>query len=355
MTARGVSVGELTPPIVAAYFADRRAAGYVNSVTPRSLRPLIEHLRSVGVVPVWSPQPATAVDRLLDSFADYLARERGLASSTVDLNLRLVRPFLVAVSGPGGELKLAALTAGQVAGFVVSQARERPRSVKRMVTALRSLLGFLHVEGLTATGLGSAIPMVAAPPPRRLPEGPSRDQVAALLAGCDPARATGRRDAVILMLLSRLGLRAGEVAALRLEDIDWRRGLVTVRGKGSRHDVLPLPGDVGAAIVAYLQRDRPATATGRTVFVRAQAPHQGLTYLGVTTAVAAAGQRAGLGPVRAHRLRHAAATEMLAHGGSLTEIGQVLRHRRPATTAAYAKVDTQALAPLARPWPGEPA
>jgi len=140
-----------------------------------------------------------------------------------------------------------------------------------------------------------------------------------------------------------------------LDDIDWRRGEITLRGKGNRQDTLPLPTDVGTAIVDYLQHARPQTAQGRTVFVRAQAPYEGLTYHGVTTVVAAAGRRAGVGLVHAHRLRHSAATAMLAGGGSLQEIGQVLRHRRPLTTAVYAKVDTQVLAPLARPWPGEPA
>jgi len=355
MTAHELSVDELTPPVVAAYFTDRRAGGYVNSVTPRSLRPLMDHLRDLGVAPVWTPPPPTAVEALLEEFAEYLARERGLVASTVALNLRLVRPFLATLADRDGELDLAGVSAGAVTGFVITQARVRPRSVKRMVTALRSLLGFLHVHGLTAVGLGTAIPMVAAPAPGRLPDGLSPKQVAALLAGCDRDSATGRRDLAILTLLARLGLRAGEVAALALEDINWRQGEITVRGKGNRHDVLPLPTDVGAVIVDYLRRDRPATATGRTVFVRAQAPHHALTSLGVTTVVARAGQRAGLGPVHAHRLRHAAATAMLAEGGSLTEIGQVLRHRRPATTAAYAKVDTRALGPLARPWPGEPA
>jgi site-specific recombinase XerD len=185
-----------------------------------------------------------------------------------------------------------------------------------------------------------------------LPDSLTIEQVAALLAGCDQDSVTGRRDTAILTVLARLGLRAGEVAGLVLEDIDWRRGLVTVRGKGNRHDVLPLPADVGAVIVDWL-RVRPATAVGRTVFVRAQAPHTALTSMGVTTVVARAGHRVGLGTVHAHRLRHTAATTMLARGGSLAEIGQVLRHRRPATTAVYAKVDNAALAPLARVWPGE--
>jgi site-specific recombinase XerD len=329
-----LSAEELTPPVVVAYFEERRAAGYVNSVTPRSLRPLVDYLERLGVAAVWVSPPGTETDRLLERFGDYLGRERGLAASTVTLNVRLVRPFLETVAGPDGELDLARLRADAVTGFVVAQSRARPGSVKRMVTALRSLLGFLHVEGMTAVGLGAAIPMTARAP-GRLPDSLTVEQVAALLASCDRDSVTGRRDTAILTVLARLGLRAGEVAGLVLEDIDWRRGLVTVTGKGNRHDVLPLPADVGAAVVDWL-RDRPVTAAGRTVFVRANAPHTALTSMGVTAVVARAGHRAGLGTVHAHRLRHAAATNMLAAGGSLAEIGQVLRHQRPATTAVYA-------------------
>jgi integrase/recombinase XerD len=153
-------------------------------------------------------------------------------------------------------------------------------------------------------------------------------------------------------VLVRLGLRASEAAALRLDDIDWRRGEICVRGKGNRHDRLPLPADVGQAIVAYLTAGRPdATAGSREVFIRVRAPQQALTRGAVTQVVARAAQRARLGTIYAHRLRHTAATGMLRAGGSLSEIGQVLRHRHALTTAIYAKVDTDALRPLARPWP----
>lgn len=172
-----------------------------------------------------------------------------------------------------------------------------------------------------------------------------------MLASCDTGRIDGLRDRAMLGLMARLGLRCGEVAVLGLDDIDWRAGQITVHGKGGRRDLLPLPADVGQAIAEYLRSGRPATAIGRTVFVRVKAPHRGLSSGGVTQAVAAAARRAGLGVVYGHLLRHSAATAMLAAGGSMTEIGQVLRHRRPLTTAIYARVDVEALRTLARPWP----
>ena len=230
------------------------------------------------------------------------------------------------VRGIAWPIDLEDLTAREVAAFVVTQSRQRPKSVKQMVTALRSLLGFLHAEGLIGQPL--AVPSPAGWTQSGLPKALDGDQVAALLASCDPATRTGRRDLAILTLLARLGLRAGEVAALRLDDIDWRLGEITVRGKGNRHDRLPLPADAGQRIVAYLQDGRPGTAQGRTVFVRAQAPYRALTSNAVTTVVAYAGKRAGLGVIGAHRLRHSAATAMLRSGGSLTEIGQTLRHAR---------------------------
>jgi site-specific recombinase XerD len=257
--------------------------------------------------------------------------------------------------GTDGQLDLAGLNAGEVAAFVVTQARQQPRSAKRIVTAVRSLLRFAHVTGLIDRPLADGVPSPAGWTLTGLPKGLEPAQVTALLAGCDRRTATGCRDFAILTLLIRLGLRAGEVATLRLDDVDWRHGELTVRGKGHREDRLPLPADVGQAIVDHLQHGRPGAAQGRTVFVRAQAPYRAMTSHAVITVVGAVGRRAGLGNIAAHRLRHTAATAMLHAGGSLAEIGQVLRHRRALTTALYAKVDTDGLRMLARPWPGDAA
>jgi integrase len=172
-----------------------------------------------------------------------------------------------------------------------------------------------------------------------------------LVHSCDQGTRTGRRDHAILLLLARLGLRAGEVAALELDDVDWRQGELVVHGKADRRERLPLPMDVGAALASYVRWSRPRT-TSRRLFLRVQAPLVGLSGDVVTRVVHAACRRAGVALVGAHRLRHTAATEMLRQGSGLAEIGQVLRHRSPFTTALHAKVDGGALQVLARPWPG---
>jgi len=184
-----------------------------------------------------------------------------------------------------------------------------------------------------------------------LPRGLTSKQVAGLMASCDRRRGIGRRDYAILVLLVRLGLRAAEVAALRLDDIDWRAGEIVVRGKGRTEERLPLPPDVGAAIAAYLRRSRPRRPE-REVFLRVCAPIRGLAPQGVAEVVRAASERAGLGNFGSHRLRHTAGTQMLRAGASLPEVAQVLRHRTIATTTIYAKVDHLALRELAAPWPG---
>jgi integrase/recombinase XerD len=212
------------------------------------------------------------------------------------------------------------------------------------------LLAYLHVTGLVAAPLRWAVPGVADLRGRSLPRALEPEAVAALLASCDRRRTVGRRDYAIVFLLVRLGLRAGEVAPMRLGDIDWRAGEILVRGKGGRQDRLPLPTDVGAALASYLQR-RPRIES-RAVFIRMQAPVGPLTRRGVSGVVTGACARAGVPPAGAHRLRHTAATQMLRAGCSLPEIAQVLRHQQLRTTAVYAKVDHAALRTLALPWPG---
>ncbi len=352
LAAGGLGMADLTAPAVEAFLAARRAAGYSRLLTPKALAPLLGYLRGLGVAPQYQqPVPQTWAGELLGRYHRWLLGERGLQPGVARGYLASVRPFAAAHAG-GGEAGLRALGAGDVTGFMVAESRRlAPKTVQRLATALRSLLRFWHLEGLIAGPLDQAVPKAACRP-RYLPRGLEPGQVQALLASCDLTRPEGLRDFAVMTLLARIGLRAGEVAGLQLDDIDWRHGEITVRGKGNRRDRLPLPPDAGEAVAGYLRYGRPVTALDRSVFIRIRAPHRGLTATGVTQAVFAAGQRAGLGTIYARRLRHSAATSMLAAGAPLAEIGQVLRHRRLLTTAAYAKVDIEALRSLARPWPG---
>jgi site-specific recombinase XerD len=263
-----------------------------------------------------------------------------------------VRPFVARFEGLDG-LELGRVDVAEVRAFVVEvDPRLGRRASQLTVVALRSLLRFLHLEGAVDRSLAGAVPSAFGSRLSGLPRRLESDQVDALLASCDRSTLVGRRDLAILTVLARLGLRAAEVAGLLLEDIDWRAGELVVRGKGGRAERLPLPVDVGEAIVSYLRDGRPASAQDRAVFVRVRAPHHRLSPGGVTYVVEAAALRAGLGPIHVHRLRHTAASEMLRSGATLPEVGEVLRHRRAASTAIYAKVDRETLRQIARPWPG---
>ena len=353
MDARRLGAMALTPEAAEAFLAARRAEGYVMWLSPKALAPLLGFLRRLGVAPPPAPAPVTASEVLLGRYQRYLVTERGLAVVTARGYADMVRPFLAGREVAGG-LALADLTAAEVTAFVLAACPGKPKGTAKLtVTALRSLLGFLHAEGLISQPLGQHVPAVASWRLAGLPRALEPGQVEALLAGCDQNTTVGRRDFAILTLLARLGLRTGEVAALTLDDIDWRAGEIRVCGKGGRAGRLPLPADVGEAVAAYLADGRPEPFESiRQVFLRARAPHRGLASAGVTAAVCRAGQRAGIGPVHAHRLRHSAATSMLAAGAPLAEIGQVLRHSQLASTAIYAKADIRAPRVLARPWPG---
>ncbi len=352
MQAEGLVLGGLSDEVVERFLAERRAAGYRDYVTARAMAPLLVYLRGLGVLPLASPSRlSTRAEMLGERFRRYLILERGLAEGTVIGYVDAVKAFLVGLDDDG--LDLRDLSAGRVTAFVVARCPGQSRGAAKMtVTALRSLLGFLHVEGLIAESLIGAVPSAASWRLSGLPRFLEPGQAQALLDSCDQQTVVGRRDLAILTLLLRLGLRAGEVAGLSLEDVDWRAGELVVVGKGRRSERLPLPVDVGEAISGYLRDGRPGSALDRTVFIRIKAPHRRLSTGGVTQVVFAAGQRAGLGQIHAHRLRHTAATSMLRAGAPLAEIGQVLRHREALSTAIYAKVDRDALSLIARPWPG---
>jgi site-specific recombinase XerD len=221
------------------------------------------------------------------------------------------------------------------------------------VGAVSSLLRYPHITGMISTSLVSAVPKVAGRRGGAPPAGLTEAEVARLLASCDRRRGVGRRDHAMLMLLARLGLRAGEVAALTLDDIDWHHGELTIRGKGNHHERLPLPAEVGAAVASYLQRGRPRSPEGcRSVFLRARAPWGSLALSGVQTVVQDASRRAGLTVLGPRRLRQSAATRIHRSGASLAVVAEVLRHHDTRVTMVYVDVEQAALRDLARLWPG---
>jgi site-specific recombinase XerD len=348
LTSKGLDVEELTPEQVNEFLVARRDAGYSQWCSLKGVAPLLAHLRCLGVVPLpMRTTPATPAEQLLEHYHAYLMEERGLAAATVRSDLHVARLFLATRPQSG----LEELCASEVVDFVRQECRHRSSgSARYVVTGLRAFLRFCHHTSRTPRPLADAVPKSASWRLSALPRAPAPAAVIALLRSCDRRTTSGRRDLAVLTLLARLGLRAGEVAAMRLEDIDWRAGEVLVRGKGSKHERLPLPTDVGQAIADWLRRGRPRCAA-REVFTRVRAPHQALSSSGVSGIVHAASQRAGMPGVNAHRLRHSAATAMLRAGAGLTEIGQVLRHRSVGTTTIYAKVDQSSLRGLAKPWP----
>ena len=242
----GLATAELTVERAERFSAERRAAGHVILVSAASVRLPLDYLREVGVVPVPAAVVADgSLEQLLAAYGRYLCHERGLAVSTIAEYQRVARLFLEQRERSRG-LALELLGAADVSGFL---ARECPlRSVagaRKLVASLRPLLRYLHVAGLISMPLVWAVPGVADLRDRSLPRGLEPGVVARMLAGCDRRRTVGRRDYAMLLLMVRLGLRAGEVAAIRLDDVDWRGGAILVRGKGGRHDLLPLPVDVG--------------------------------------------------------------------------------------------------------------
>jgi site-specific recombinase XerD len=317
-------------------------------------RQLLEFLRRLEVIPAL-PQKVdrTALGQLTRDYERFLSSERGLAPATLISYLPIVRRFLTEHFG-NEALCLQDLRPQDLHRFIVRQVPRGSRSYsKLMVTALRSFLRFLRQRGSIKTDLAAALFGVAHWRLSHLPKSLPPDQVERLLRCCDRGTASGGRDYAILLLLARLGLRGGEVLAMTLDDLDWERGEILVRGKGQRLERLPLPKDVGTALVHYLRQVRPACST-RKVFIRLKAPRRGLRLSSICCVVRRALKRAGLNPdfKGAHLLRHSLATKMLRRGASLSEIGQLLRHRQPTTTQIYAKVDIKALRGIALPWMG---
>jgi integrase len=352
LAEQGLAAVDLDAGCVERFLAERPAGrrSAVRRRTPRGMMSLLGHLRALGVVPALAASKGTAVDALLNEFAKFLRNERGLAEKSICVYRGVAGLFLSSQLGDGVDVR--ALTAGQVNAFVLAQAQRRGAgSLNNVVTALRALLRFCYLRGYTVTPLAAAAPRTVGWRDLGPARGFGPGQVERLLAGCDRRTSIGRRDFAILVVLARLGLRANGVAALRVDDVDWRAGEITVHGKGNRTDRLPLPVDVGQAIAGYCRRGRPRREC-RALFVQAKAPYAAMSSTAVSKVVHAAGARAGLPRVGAHRLRHSAAAALRRAGAPLFEIGQLLRHQHAVTTAGYARDDHDALAQVARRWPG---
>lgn len=352
MQAQGLGAADCSPLVVRQFHASCRAAGCRHHVSIRGAKPMLAYLRAAGVFDAEeAPPPADPVDALLERFAGWLARERQLAPRSVAAYVVRVRPLVERLAIEDG-IAMELLNAAVIRRFVVDVCpRQAQATAKLTVVAIRQLLAFLFAAGALERPLAGAVPSVARARLSGLPKRLDQEQVAHMLDACDRHTPVGRRDFAIVTLLARLGIRSGEAASLRLDDIDWRAGEITVCGKG-RYQQLPLCNGVGEALAEYLRHGRRADVRSRAVFLTTTPPARGMSPGAVREAVGRVSSRAGLGRLNAHRLRHTLAVEMLAAGADLPSIGQVLGHRMLETTAVYAKCDRETLRVIARQWPG---
>lgn len=315
----------------------------------RRVQRFVRYLQIRGTVPVTLGPPVAPRNAMLDEFRSWLSQHRGLKPQTVTTYLYALERFLPSLSDDPAHYDSAAIRR-----VVFEHARSNSIvQTKHMITSLRAWLRFLAAMHRCAADLATAVPTVPHWRLSSMPRYISADAVERLIASCNPQRAAGLRDRAVLLLLARLGLRAGDILHMQLADIDWHEGTVQVAGKTRRASRLPLPQDAGDAVLHYLERARPDVAYEQ-LFLRVVAPYRPLSSSGIVSGIVrAALRRAGIdAPSRgAHLLRHSAATAMLRSGATLDTVSTVLRHRSADTTAYYAKVDILALNAIAQPWP----
>jgi len=353
---RQIKVCELDERAIDSFFKQHPRPGYVRRGDSSTLCSLLEWLREIQEVKALLPEDDNSELHSIEcNFSRHLEQERGLSQATLHNYLPVISCFLTERFGSDGVV-LNEIDASDVTQFVLRYARTMScRRSQLMTSALRGFFRFLYFRGDITSDLASSVPTVANWKMSELPKSLEPEEVEHLLQNCDRCTAIGQRDYAVLILLARLGLRAGEAVAMKLDDINWEAGLITIRGKGARHDQLPIPQDVGEALAIYLRHGRPPCDT-RRVFVRARAPRRGFSSsVAIANIVRRALTRAELDPIRkgAHLLRHSLATKMLQQGACLAEIGEILRHSTQNTTEIYTKVDLAALRALAWPWPGD--
>jgi site-specific recombinase XerD len=349
MDRHGVHAGELDSDVLNAFLADH--VDRYGQLPSAAVMPLLDYLRSAGVVAAEPPRRCSSLDEFLGEYRDWLAGERALSPETVRGYTRLANRFLAERISAEDELGVEGLTGADVTGFLLREStRVRPGSVCCHANQLRQLLRYLGMRGLADPGLADAVPSVGRWREAGVPQFPARPATERMLESCDRSRRVGARDFAILLLLARLGLRAVEVSRIELDDLYWRIGEIEIDGKGHERARLPLPDDVGEALVAYLRLRRRHDS--RRVFLSEHAPTRPIGPPGVRSVVRDACRRAGIEHVAAHRLRHALASQLLREGASLIDISQVLRHKHLESTAIYAKVDLIRLRQAAGSWPG---
>jgi site-specific recombinase XerD len=335
-----------------------RYRGGKQSIQPgdrAALKRWLSVLRDVGTIAPAALLPITPQDQIFEEFGDYLRGERGLAPKSIVRHQPFIRRFLREVC-PAGVGDLSKISQEDVIRYIERHARDwSAESGKAMCWSLRAFLRYLHHRGLNPLALAGCVPSIRRWKFASLPTYLSASQVKKALGSCDRATALGLRDYAILMMLAKLGMRAGEIAALTLDDMDWRTGEMLINAKGRQHTRMPIPPDVGAAVVAYLRDGRPKSSC-RRLFLRTLAPNVGFASgCAITMIAKTALERAGIHGYAhhgAHIFRHSLATELLRSGATLSEIGQLLRHESHDTTRIYAKVDIEALRTLSLPWPG---
>ncbi len=352
---RRAKLTELDERMAERYLRHRGRRQAIQPGDRAALKRWLSVLREAGTIAPAAQPPLAPQDQIVAAFSDYLRQERGLAPRTIVSHQPAIRRFLGELC-PAGDDDLGRINQEDVTRYIERHARDRsPASGKAMCWSLRAFLRYLHHKGLNPLALAGCVPSIKQWKLASLPTYLTTAQVQKVLDGCDRASATGRRDYAILMTLARLGMRAGEVATLTLDDIDWRVGEMLIRAKGRQRARMPIPPNVGAAIVAYLRKGRPKS-TCRRLFLRGLAPHVGFASgCAITMIAKTALERAGIRGYAhqgAHIFRHSLATALLCSGASLSEIGQLLRHESHDTTRIYAKVDIETLRTLSLPWPG---
>jgi site-specific recombinase XerD len=349
---RRLSITDFDQQLAERFIAYKRRKGRVHRGNRETLLQFLDYLRKRDAIPGPTPtRDDSPLAAILTRYERHLRSERGLAAATVINYLPCIRKFLMEREKP---LVVREVRSCDVSDFLLRHAPTMsPRRAQLVTAAFRSFFRFLFQEGELQVNLALSVPSVADRRLSTVPKYLSPDQVERVLGTCNRQTATGRRDYAILLMLARLGLRAGEVVSLQLDDLDWRAGELFVRGKGLLHDRMPMPVDVGEALTSYLRMDRPSCKT-RRVFVCMKAPRSGFAGPStLSTIVRRALDRADLYPALrgAHVLRHSLATTMLRSGASMNEIGEILRHRTSSTTEIYAKLDFDGLRTLAHPWP----